>query len=186
MSAGHPIVSADGHVAETEDVFADIDPKFREERPRAVYDERAGAMLSIPNIDLKIPMGLLCTGGRPPEEFGKPIPWEQIHPAGHDPAARLEIQDQEGLAAEVIYPSVGMVLCNHPDAQYKKACFAAYNRWLAEFCAQQSGRRAGIGLIHLNDVDDAIQDCGLVINQHSGQGSPDYGDGQGADALWVL
>lgn len=158
MTEAHPIVSADGHVAETEDVFADIDPKFRDDRPRAVYDERAGAMLSIPNIDLKIPMGLLCTGGRPPEEFGKPIPWDQIHPAGHDPRARLEIQDQEGLAAEIIYPSVGMVLCNHPDPQYKKACFAAYNRWLAEFCALDPERLVGLGVASLCTMEEGIRE----------------------------
>jgi len=31
-------------------------------------------------------------------------------------------QDRAGVTAEVIYSSVGMVLCNHPDADYKKAC----------------------------------------------------------------
>ena len=34
----------------------------------------------------------------------------------------------------------------------------AHNRWLADFCAEEPQRRAGIGLIHLNDVDDAIED----------------------------
>jgi hypothetical protein len=84
MLTPEPIISADSHVAETEEVFADIDPKYRDVRPRAVYDERAGAMLAIPNIDLKVPMGLLCTGGRPPQDFRKPVRWE-IYPAGHDP-----------------------------------------------------------------------------------------------------
>jgi predicted TIM-barrel fold metal-dependent hydrolase len=32
----------------------------------------------------------------------------------------------------------------------------------------------------------AIQDHDLVMNQHSGQGSPTYGEGQGAKALWAL
>jgi predicted TIM-barrel fold metal-dependent hydrolase len=31
-----------------------------------------------------------------------------------------------------------------------------------------------------------VQDCGLVLNQHSGQGCPHYGTDPGADALWVL
>ena len=31
-------------------------------------------------------------------------------------------QDRDGVAAEVLYPSVGMLLCNHPDADFKKAC----------------------------------------------------------------
>ena len=35
----------------------------------------------------------------------------------------------------------------------------ARNRWLAEWCQEAPERRAGIGLIHLNDVDDAIADA---------------------------
>jgi predicted TIM-barrel fold metal-dependent hydrolase len=31
----------------------------------------------------------------------------------------------------------------------------------------------------------AIQDCGLVMNQHSGQGSPSYREGLVGDALWI-
>ena len=39
------------------------------------------------------------------------------------------------MIAEVIYPTTGMMLCNHRDIDYKQACFDAYNLWLAEFCA---------------------------------------------------
>ena len=68
-------------------------------------------------------MGLICTAGREPKDFGKPVTWEQLHPAGHDPKARLKIQDEESIVAEVLYPSLGMVLCNHPDWDYKAACW---------------------------------------------------------------
>ena len=158
MSTGEPIISADSHVAETEEVFADIEPAFRDRRPRAIYDEKAGALLAIPDIDLKVPMGLLCTGGRPPEEFRKPVTWEEIHSSGYDPKARLELQDQEGIRAEIIYPSVGMVLCNHPDPQYKRACFAAYNRWLAGFCASAPERLVGLGVASLCTMEEGVRE----------------------------
>jgi len=158
MDASEQIISADSHIAETEEVFADIDPKYRDQRPRAIYDEQAGALLAIPDIDLKVPMGLLCTGGRPPQEFGKPVRWEEIHPAGYDPKVRLEIQDQEGLSAEILYPSVGMVLCNHPDGGYKQACFAAYNRWLAEFCATDPERLIGQGVASLRTIEEGVRE----------------------------
>ena len=32
----------------------------------------------------------------------------------------------------------------------------AHNRWLADFCAETPGRRAGMAQIFLNDVDDAV------------------------------
>ena len=56
--------------------------------------------------------------------------FDDLHRGGWDPTGRLADQDKDGVAAEVIYPSVGMLLCNHPDFDYKKACFDAYNRWL--------------------------------------------------------
>ena len=155
-----------------------------------------------------------------------------------DSAERTRDLEADGVVAEVIFPNTVPPFYDkafhvspppRPD-QYERwqAGVRAHNRWLADFCAQAPERRAGIGLIHLNDVDAAledvewiarhglrggillplpspsdvhlkplyapeydrlwaaIQDCDLVINQHSGQGSPDYGRGQGAEALWVL
>ena len=37
------------------------------------------------------------------------------------PKARLAIQDEEDVRGEVIYPSVGMVICLHPDVAYRRA-----------------------------------------------------------------
>ena len=34
----------------------------------------------------------------------------------------------------------------------------AHNRWLVDFCAEAPERRAGIGLVYLNDIDEAIED----------------------------
>jgi len=155
-----------------------------------------------------------------------------------DSAERRADLESDGVVAEVIFPNTvppfyekAFHVSPLPSAeQYPRwhAGVRAHNRWLAEFCAEEPERRAGIGLIHLNDIDAAIedvervakqglrggvllplpapddahlpplyspaydrlwaaiQDCDLVINQHSGQGSPRYGRDPGADALWVL
>ena len=94
-----------------------------------------------------IPIGLVAAAGKPAEAlkmFG--ARFEDLHRGGWDPEARLADQERDGIAAEVIYPTVGMMLCNHPDFDYKKACFDAYNRWIAEYCARAprpAARRAG-------------------------------------------
>jgi predicted TIM-barrel fold metal-dependent hydrolase len=150
---------------------------------------------------------------------------------------RVDLQ-QDGVVGEVIFPNTVPPFYDkafHISApptpeRYARALAGtrAHNRWLAEFCAEEPRRRAGIGLIHLNDLDDAIedvrwiaenglrggvllplpspseahlqplnhpdydrlwaviQDLGLVINQHSGQGSPEYCEGQGSKALWAM
>jgi predicted TIM-barrel fold metal-dependent hydrolase len=155
-----------------------------------------------------------------------------------DSEERRRDLEGDGVVGEVIFPNTvppfyakAFHISPPPSPeQYERARDGsrAHNRWLAEFCAEQPQLRAGIGLIHLNDVDHAIedvqwiarhdlrggvllplpspyethlpplhdpgydrlwaviQDCDLVINQHSGQGSPYYGVGQGAKALWAM
>ena len=66
------------------------------------------------------------------------------------------------MSAEVIYPSVGMLLCNHPDVDYKRACFEAYNRWIAEFCAHAPARLVGLGQTALRTPEK-----GSVISRRS-------------------
>jgi predicted TIM-barrel fold metal-dependent hydrolase len=159
VSAAATYISADSHIAETDASYADIEAKYRNERPRAAYaEERGGAIFAIPNLPLAadVPMGLICTAGRAPEDFGKPVSWEELHPAGHDGKARLTVQDEERIAAEIIYPSMGMVLCNHPDVDYRKACFDAYNRWLQGFCQPDPERLVGLPILGLRSAAEGI------------------------------
>jgi predicted TIM-barrel fold metal-dependent hydrolase len=190
MNADQPLISADSHIAENEAVFADIDPKFEDMRPRALYDEKQGALLSIPDSAWNIPIGLVCTAGRKPEEFGEPARWEDIHPAGNEPHARIAVQKEEGVVAEVLYPSVGMVICNHPNIDFKKACFDAYNRWLGEFCEADPNRLLGVGMASARTVEEAVQEveaikemgfCSVML-----PGNPDKEDWDSPyyDPLW--
>jgi predicted TIM-barrel fold metal-dependent hydrolase len=80
---------------------------------------------------------------------------------------RLADLDREGIAAEVIFPNTsppffpsGTLTATAPrtrdEFEHRWAGLQAHNRWLAEFCAQVPGRRAGIAQILLNDVDAAV------------------------------
>lgn len=153
------LISADSHVAENDETYAEIDPRYRDVRPRAAYkEERGGAIFTIPNLPMAegVPMGLVCTAGRSPEDFGKPRRWEELHPAGHDPKARLALQKEDGIAAEIIYPSMGMVLCNHPDMDFRKACFDAYNRWILRFHEADPDRLVMLPQVALRTVEEGI------------------------------
>ena len=146
-------------------------------------------------------------------------------------------QNSQGVVGEVVFPNTvppffrkSIVTAQPPRPDDYARCLAgirAHNRWLRDFCAEDPVRRAGIGLILPNDLDEAvkdiefiaeaglrggvllplippdcdwltplydpawdtvfaaIQDLDLVVNQHSGQGSPDYGGGLVAEALWI-
>lgn len=154
-----------------------------------------------------------------------------------DLAIRSADQNSQGVVGEVVFPNTvppffrkSIVTAQPPKPEDYELCLAgirAHNRWLADFCAEDPVRRAGVGLILPNDLDEAIkdiefiaraglrggvllplippdctwltplydpawdrvlaaiQDHDLVMNQHSGQGSPEYGKGPVAEALWI-
>ena len=155
-----PIISADSHITEPPNTYVDhIDPKFRDRAPKMVHDDRKGDLFVIDGMKNAIPMGLVAAAGVPPEElkaFG--VNFEDLHRGGWDPNARLADQDRDGVAAEVIYPTVGMMLCNHRDYDYKKACFDAYNLWIAEYCAVHPDRLLGVGQTAMRSVEEGIED----------------------------
>src|SRR5471030_1339615 len=104
-------ISADSHVTEPAGTYVDrIDPKFRDRAPRMHYDETLGDVMLIDGGKSLVPFWLVAAAGRPSEEVrldtGKHF--EDLWRGGWDPVARLTDQDLDGVAAEVIYPSVGM------------------------------------------------------------------------------
>lgn len=161
----HPLFSADSHVVEIEDCYAEIDPRFRSLRPVAKDDPKQGAIMVVPGMDFTIPSGMLSRAGLRYEDWANPQPWNRIHPAAFDPTARLAIQDEEGVEGEVIYPSAGMVLCLHRDVAYRKACFEAYNRWLAVFCAADPKRLVGIAMVALPSPEEGVRELREVARQ---------------------
>lgn len=85
-----------------------------------------------------------------------------------DNQERLGDMEKEGVVGEVIFPNTvppffrtGVLVSPLPkpdELEHRLAGIRAHNRWLADWCAEQPERRAGIGLIYLNDVDEAIAD----------------------------
>jgi predicted TIM-barrel fold metal-dependent hydrolase len=83
-----------------------------------------------------------------------------------DDERRITDLEREGIVAEVVFPNTvppffpSFVLFARPpkpeEYEHRLAGLRAHNRWLADWCARYSERRAGIGQIFLNDVDDAI------------------------------
>ena len=96
-----------------------------------------------------------------------------------DDEMRNSQQNQDGVVGEVIFPNTvppffpGFVLFARPpkpdEYELRLAGIRAHNRWLVDFCSRDPERRAGIGQIFLNDVDDAIEDV-RWIKEHGLRG----------------
>ncbi|MEE8305545.1 MAG: amidohydrolase, partial [Candidatus Tectomicrobia bacterium] len=142
-----PIISADSHVCEHPETYsAYIDNKFKDRAPAIHHDEKRGDVFIVEGSKSPIPLSLVSAAGKAPEELSpRGAVWDKLHKGGWDPHARIEAQDQDGVAAEVLYPSVGMEICNIPDLDLKKACMDAYNLWLAAYCDPYPDRLIGLG-----------------------------------------
>lgn len=184
-----PIISADSHITEPPDCYTKFsDSKFREEAPHVIHDDVKGDMFVVPGMKKPIAISLTAAAGIAPEdltEMGRNF--EDIHLSGHQPETRAADQDRDGVAGEIIYPTVGMLICNHKDVEYKQSCFEAYNRWVSEYCAYDPSRLFGLGQTAAASVDEAIKDLevmkelglrgvmmpGFPGNAYTG-GTPDY------------
>ncbi len=159
MQKQKPIISADSHITEPPGTYVDrIDRKFKDRAPRMVRDDKRGDMFVIDGMSRPIMMGLVAAAGKSAKELtAQGVKFEDMHRGGWDPEARMADQDRDGVAAEVIYPTVGMGLCNHRDYDYKDACFDAYNLWIAEYCGAHPDRLIGCGQTAMLSVDDGIE-----------------------------
>ncbi|XOV85400.1 MAG: amidohydrolase family protein [bacterium] len=188
------IISADGHVCEPPNCYVDfIEPKFRDEAPRVVEQDDGTEAFVVPGMKKPIGLGFIDGAGfgvKERLERAKKIRFADIREAAYSGAARVPFMDQDGLAAEIIYASVGMGLCMHKDPAYKDACMQAYNRWLQSMSAEAPDRVFGLAQTAVLSVDTAIEDfrraremgmVGMMMPGdpiHEDYDHPDY------DALW--
>ncbi|TDC70307.1 amidohydrolase [Actinomadura sp. GC306] len=88
-----------------------------------------------------------------------------------DSDRRLRDLERDGIVAEVLYPntvppffstsSLASGQATVQDAEQlrrRRAGLQAHNRWVADFCAQAKGRRAGVIQILPHDIDAAVRD----------------------------
>jgi hypothetical protein len=85
---------------------------------------------------------------------------------GRDPKVRLQVLEDEGIDAAVLYPSVGMMfgLLENPDIA--AALCAAYNDWLAGYCSTDPGRLVGVALLPQQDPVLAAAELERAVDGH--------------------
>ena len=92
-----------------------------------------------------------------------------------DDEMRNSQQEADGVVAEVVYPNTvppffpSFVLFAPPPTpeqyEHRLAGIRAHNRWLVDWCNRFPERRAGVGQIFLNNLDDAIADVRWIKEQ---------------------
>ena len=100
-----------------------------------------------------------------PELWAKELPasfWPdagasfQAQPGGHDPKARLSEMQEDGVSAEVLYPTLGLKLFGLDDADVQERAMRSYNDWLIDYCQGHNDRLVGVACISAYDIEKAI------------------------------
>jgi predicted TIM-barrel fold metal-dependent hydrolase len=141
-SEHYTIISADTHAGANHETYRDyLDPAFRDE-----FDAWRGEYKN---------------------------PWKDLRDTSlrtrnWDDDLRNEQQEADGVVGEVIFPNTVppffpsfVLFAPQPQADdypRRLAGIRAHNRWMKDFQDRFPERRAGIGQIFLNDIDDAIED----------------------------
>lgn len=82
---------------------------------------------------------------------------EAIRPPGaEDVTIRLQDLDNQGVWAEVVFPSRGFWIHNMGDAELARRCAAVYNDWAADEVMAASPRLLPTAITSVLDTDDAI------------------------------
>lgn len=150
------VISSDGHAGPPPEVYRE----YLAEDFRQAFDEHqaaaeAGRMVNVDFVD----------------EWDAETGDHEMK-AGYDPTVRDAILDEEGVAAEVLFPDADVLgtgrLASSPfgsglgsgadaDPAAVKAGARAHNRWLADFCATNPQRRIGVAVVPVTaGVDDAV------------------------------
>ena len=162
---GYNVISADSHIVEPPNLYENmIEPKFRSRAPRMErHRTRNGQEYDAWYLDgMRVgTVGSVIQAGRRFEDPGTIDflgVWEDVRKAAYDPHAMLEELEVDGVWGACLQPSQGLFWYRLPDGELLSALCRAYNAWIADFCRAVPGRFRGIGMLNVDDVDDACQE----------------------------
>ena len=195
MAREYKLISADSHINEPPDLWRDRVPaQYRERVPRIDHFERGDAWVMEGALD-EINFGTNCCAGLPAEQRSPWIRWEEVRAGGYDPKARIMEQDQDGVDAEILYPTprVGnQVVWHVSDPDFHLACIRAYNDWLSEYASHDPERLWAVALMPNIGTDVAIEELhrslalpgvrGIMLGQYPHGGELMAGED---DAFWA-
>ncbi len=163
MADQYDFISSDTHLEVLPERWTGRAPKqYQEQMPRTVPHPYGGDAIHIEGAPLFQVAYLDLRAGRSAEDW-QPFDVKVEDTAGvGSPQQRLQEQDADGCAAEVIFPNMqaGPALWRNiaDDAAYAAANHA-YNTWLGEdYCSVNPQRLLGLGVIPMTNIDDAIKE----------------------------
>lgn len=96
-------------------------------------------------------------------------PFESVDPASWDAKARMELMDEQGVEAAILYPNGIGFASNHvfaiEDAAQRTAVLQTYNDFFVDLHHESNGRLLGQGILPIWDMDLTIKEMTRLLDQ---------------------
>jgi predicted TIM-barrel fold metal-dependent hydrolase len=79
-----------------------------------------------------------------------------LRAGGWDPQQRLNDMALDGIAAEVLFPTLGKQAWNVGDPALEEASIRVYNDWMIDFCKANPDRLWGLFMLSIYDIKSAV------------------------------
>lgn len=160
-----PVIDADGHVYESEAMFALMEEEWYPRRPLPLpfsldtaYGDHNGVWLidgaAYPNIMSKNGTTFGTTFMHPrAEQKSASIPAQEMTGV----ADRLKDMDCMGIDIQVLYPTL-FLTATTSDVKLEAALFRAYNTFLGDACSKSNGRIRFAAMVPVRDMDESVRE----------------------------
>ncbi len=156
-----PIISADGHVSESPDMWERIPEQFRSVAMTRVKRRDDGFItLTLMGNDIVVPP--------PAVEMDEELRAKEFRndpTGGRDLAVRTQKQLLDGVHAEVVFPNTLLCLGNRPEVDLNLAVSKAYNDWVYEVFAPEPERYVAAAFVPVDDIAVAVQEAERCIHK---------------------
>jgi predicted TIM-barrel fold metal-dependent hydrolase len=150
-------LSADSHVNEPHNLWYERLPAdLRDHAPRRIEQQEEGSWSLV--VNGKARGWQSVTAEREAE-----LESERI--AHADPDVRLAMMAEDGIAGEIIYPTIGLYMWDTDRGDVGAACCRIYNDWLQERLGGRPDRIKLTGMVPTWDVDDAVNEVKYIADQ---------------------
>ncbi|HKX26498.1 MAG TPA: amidohydrolase family protein [Blastocatellia bacterium] len=160
------IVDNDTHINEPMEVFEQyLEEPVRSRRPRIIKDT-----FGLTRILLE---GRLYPDPRLKQAHSQRIEGSSlggVRPGAHDPQARLEDLDREGIDVQLIFGSLGLGISALPDPEFASALARACNDYYADFCGLAPDRLKCMATLPLQNVAASVREMTRAIEERGHRG----------------
>jgi len=163
--AGYKLISADSHIVEPPDMYAGrIEAKFRDRAPkmerRKTPNGREYDAWVIDGMQVGTLGAVMQAGQRfeDPSQIDFLGVWEDVRKGAYDPHAMITENEEDGVWGSCLQPSQGLFWYRLPDSELLSEICRVYNDWITDFCKPYPERLKGIGMLNVDDVDDACRE----------------------------